>query len=434
MVVTGRGGVASSILALAVACGRTPLVGGGDDASGDDGSSTSTSAGPTTSPSSTTSTETTGPPPPSCIDEGGLAIREGGPWILAQGAERASVIGVGADDDAVLAVWLGPFDGGNPAPNVLGVTTDHDGTPLTAPTVLWETPVISHATMRPAAQGHLLTYCGRNGADDFTMSRIVDALGTTIGSESVRQPGGYFCGAAAPDGIWTGSAYAFGWADNANTEQEVLLDLADANAISVSSSVLVPNGSLYAPPRFAVGAQGVVMAAGIDNRDLGLWRIDHAGTTVLDPIVLTPPDDFSIGSTTVGTSADGSTWMWIANRNDEGVRRVVLDAGGEVVVAFEPVPIPTGSYTRLMAEPWLGGALVIAEAWISPDSFTSWFAVDDRGEIITMEIVDDGVPALYEASPAVAVRGDRAWVLYSAGHEDDSTDVRMYRLACVIGL
>lgn len=419
------------MLALAVACGRTPLVGGdddvGDDDVGDDGSTGSPD------PTSTTTTGPPPPPPPSCADLGGVPVRDAGPWIIAQRTERASVIGIGADDDALLSMWLGPFDGSNPAPNALGVTVDHEGTVLTSPTVLWERPVTSHAIMRPAAQGHLVVYCGRDVAEDFAMSRIVDTFGATTGSEIVRQPAGFGCGAASPDGIWTGAAYHFGWTDNVNTEHEVLLDLADTSAATTSASVLAPNGSLYAPPRFAVGSDGVVMAAGIDDDALGVWRIDHAGTVVLDPIVLVAPDDFGIGSTAVGTAADGSTWLWIAHRNEDGIRRVVIDAGGDVVVAFEPLPIPTGRYSRLQAEPWRGGAVLTAEAWVSPDSLTSWFTVDDRGAPVAMEIVDDGLPALYEANTAVAARGDHAWVLYNAGFEDDSTEVRMYRLGCSLG-
>jgi hypothetical protein len=410
------------LLASMLACGRSPLYAVDED--------TGTSSETTIMPS--TSSTTGPPPPPSCIDQGGVPTRDGGPWVIAQGLERAGVIGLGASDDALLAVWVGPFLGTDPMPDVFGVTIDHEGVLLGSPQVLWDRPLITHASMHAAAQGYVVTYCGREGASDETMSRILDITGATIGEELVRAPPGFSCGASAPDGIWTGAAYIFAWTDNAGSDYEVLLDLADADAHTTSSSILVPNGDISSPPRLAVGPSDVVMAAGIGNTQLGIWRIDRGGTTVSDPIVLDAPDEFSIGEVAVGVAADGSAWAWVVNHNDVGIRRVVVDAQGNLIVAFEELAIPEGGYDRLHAEAWPGGAVITADVATGSAEVTAWFAVDDHGELVAFEVVDDGLPAVFEAHTALAVRGAQAWVLYTAHQDDDNDDVRLYRLGCAL--
>lgn len=65
-----------------------------------------------------------------------------------------------------------------------------------------------------------------------------------------------------------------------------------------------------------------------------------------------------------------------------------------------------------------------------PARSVAWFAIDARGQSVAYEIVDDGLPALYEARPALAVFGDDAWVVYTAGHDDETFDVRLFRLGC----
>jgi hypothetical protein len=406
---------------LACACGRTELIGGADaDADG-------TSVDPSTSV-----TDTSGPPPPpppSCREQGGTIARNGGPWVITDSPSSSSPLGVVVDETGLFAMWLGPFVGTPPSPNVRGVRVDRNGVVQGEPFVPWERLISLHGTTHAAPGGALLTYCGRDGTGDLAMSRIVDASGQTIVDEVVRTQLGQSCGAVAPDGVWTGSHHLFAWTDNSGFEFEVTLDVADASLNSQHATLLAFDGELTVPPRFAVGAQTVTMIVGLAGDAFAIWRLDLAGEPLMEPAELFSSAD--LRDPVIAAAPDGSAWIWLSDGDAEGIVRIVVDPTGAVTEAFVPVEVPPARYSELRLEPWPGGAIVVGNAYAPPDEIIAWFAVDDRGSPIASELVDDGLPSLYEARGVPATDGDQAWVLYRAGFEDDSSELRLFHLGCV---
>lgn len=403
-------------LLLVAACGRSPL----DLELDDDGGSTR----------GTDPLPRIDMPPPeaSCDAQGGRFVQVGEPWVLQSHiADYPPTYGLVPGDDAMLALWRGPFLGTDPMPNLLGLRVGYDGAPLGEVAPVWDRPVTNEpAVHRGQGDGFLVTYCGRFDTDDRVASQLIDATGAALVGEEERDRNGS-CGAARPEGVWTGQVYLFAWVDNSSGE--LMIDVADATLVSeLDWPEAVGYGDLSSPPRMAVGAFAALMVAGEDDGDVRAYELSLDGRyTMSQPISL--PSGTARGPLAVGVDDQGSFTILLAG-SDGGLfvtRRVGDDI--DVPVIMEGAD---ARYSDLLLVQRPGGLLVVAEA--NDEEGNTWIetiATDGYGQPTAIERVIGGEPALFEARPAVAVQGSGAWVLYTAGYEDDSFDVRLVELGCM---
>lgn len=407
------------------ACGRSIV-----DTGGADGTDTSaTSSSPTVDDGSGELPIPFDLPPPesSCEAQGGRFTQIGGPWVLLSHVPYHSpAYALVPDDDGVLAIWRGEFFGTNPMPNFLGARASYDGQLLSMVAPIWERPVLIEPAVHRAAEGSLITFCGRFGSDDELASQILDAQGQPLAEEVVRLPGSH-CGAARPDGVWTGQVYLFSWIDNSS--MQVLLDVGDPQSTaSLGTTELALEGDLSAPPRMAVGPEGVLLVVGLRfTNEVLAFELAHDGT-VLDSRSLALPPDFDSGSLAVGAHPDGSFSVYLGHR-DEGLYHTRVDADGQSDVTR--VEGAGFHFDDLLLQHRAGGFVLVSAGYES--DYVDRIRVlvtDDTGWPVSIETLwsDDG--SFYEAWPAITMHGDEAWVLYVSAHEDETYDVRLAQLGC----
>jgi hypothetical protein len=414
---------------LVAACGRSPL--DLDDVA--DATTLTTDATPTTNPTTTDPTTTDPPtipdfPPPerSCEAQGGRFTRSGGPWtLLSHVASHSSPYALLPGDDGLLAIVRGEFLGTDPMPNFLGMRSTFDGQLLSELAPVWERPVLIAPSVHRAADGFLVTFCGRFGANDELASQILDAEGQPLATEVVRVPGSH-CGAARPEGVWTGQAYLFAFIDNST--MQVLLDVGDVQTGSLGTTELALEGDLSAPPRIAVGPEAVLLVVGLRDDEVRAFWLAHDGS-VLDSYPLALPPDHDVGSLAVGAHPDGSFSVYLAHR-DQGLFHTRIAADQE-----SPVTAVEGTkahFDELLLLHRPGGLLLVSSAYEEDYVNRLWIIpTDDAGTPTSIEVLALGDGVLYEGAPAVAIQGDDAWVLYVSGYEDDTYDVRLTQLGCV---
>lgn len=411
-------------LLVVAACGRSPL----DPELGDDGGTRGPD--PTPSDDSDEPMPRVDVPPPelACEAQGGRFVQAREPWVLQSHiADYPPAYGLVPGDDAMLALWRGPFLGTDPTPNLLGLRVSYDGAPLGEVAPLWDRPVTTEpAVHRGEGDGFLVTYCGRFDAEDRAASQVIDAAGAVLVGEEERDRNGS-CGAARPEGVWTGQVYLFAWVDNSSGE--LVTDVADPALVSkLDWPETIASGDLSSPPRMAVGAFAVLLVAGEDDGDVRAYEFSLDGRyTQSQPISL--PSGTARGPVAVGVDDEGSFTILLAG-GDGGLwvtRRVGDDIDAPVLMEGADA-----RYSDLLLVQRPGGLLVVAEA--NDEEGNTWIetiATDGHGQPTAIERVIGGQPALFEARPAVAVQGSGAWVLYAAGYDDDTFDVRLVELGCM---
>lgn len=416
-----RAGGAALVVA---ACGRSPL---DPELVGDGGSTRGTGSLPGDEDEPAPRIDMP-PPELSCEAQGGRFVQVGEPWVLQSHiADYPPAYGLLPGDDAMLAMWRGPFLGTAPMPNLLGLRVSYDGAPLGPIAPVWDRPVTNEpAVHRGQGEGFVVTYCGRFDAEDRAASQVIDASGVVLVGEEERDRNGS-CGAARPEGVWTGQVYLFAWVDNSSGE--LVTDVADATLVSTLEwPETVAEGDLSSPPRMAVGAFAVLMVAGEDDGDVRAYEFGLDGRyTMSQPIPVEPGT--TSGPLAVGVDEYGSFTILLAG--SEGGLWVAHRVGEEIDA---PVPMDGADarYSDLLLVQRPGGLLVVAEA--NDDAGNTWvetIATDGFGQPTAIERVTGGEPAVFEARPAVAVAGAGAWVLYAAGYADDTFDVRLVELGCM---
>lgn len=414
----------SCILVLA-ACG--PSIRDLDEADGGattSGGSSSSSSDPSATGESPPTPDLP-PPEPSCEDENGHFTLLGGPWtLLPQSTYHHSGFGLLPDDEGLLAIWRGEFIGTDPMPNFLGARASFDGELQADVAPIWERPVLQPPSIHPLEEGFLVTFCGRFGFEDELAAQILDAQGQPLATETVRHPRGH-CGAARPEGVWTGQRFLFTWIDNSS--MEVLLDVGDAELASLGVTTLAQDGDLSAPPRIAVGHESALLVVGLRDDQVLAVSLAHDGT-VLDAYPLALPPDHDVGALAVGAHWDGSFSVYLADRSDRGLFHSRIDADGQSAPTLV-------DGTAQFSDPLLvrrpGGHLLVSMAHTYETSERIWIiATDDAGTPTSIETLPAAPSAFYESAPAVAVHGDDAYVLYVSAYEDETYDVRLAHLGC----
>lgn len=415
----------ASVSLLATACG--PSIHNLDevgDGSGSGGSGTTASDG-ADGPQLTPDLP---PPELSCEAQGGALTQLGGPWTLQEHLpDHAPAYGLLPGDADMLAIWRGPFYGQDPMPNFLGVRVDYTGQLTTAVAPVWERPVTQEPAVHRAAEGYVLTYCGRFDAQDHVTSQILGTDASTLVPELVRDPQGS-CGAARPEGVWTGERYLFAWTDNSS--DQLLVDIGDPSQTQSEGSMeLASDGNLSCPPRIAVGPDAVTMVAGVGNDQIQIFRFTHRGDMLGEASLQTPPE-FGVGQAAIGAIHDGSFDVFVADRWSAGLYHTRVDPEG-VAPPLAPVDGATFRYADLLMLHRAGGLLLIAEA-NDEDGGTQiqFIATDDRGIPTAIETLGSDGTAAFEGKPAAAMHGEEAWILYTAGYEDETYDVRLAQLGC----
>lgn len=419
---------APSCLVVLAACGPSLRdLDAADDAATTSGSASSGSA---SDPSATSDAQTPydlPPPELSCESQNGHFTLLGGPWTLvSQTSYHSPGYALLPDDDGLLAVWRGEFIGTDPMPNFLGARASFEGQLLAEVAPIWERPVLIEPSVHRAAEGFLVTFCGRFGHDDLLASQILDAQGRPLATEVVRNPDGH-CGAARPEGVWTGQNYLFSWIDNSS--MQVLLDVADPQTASLGLIELAPDGDLSAPPRMAVGPESVLLVVGLRDDQVLAVSIAHDGT-ILDSYPLAVPLEHDVGALAVGAHPDGSFSVYVAHRSDPGLLHVRIDDEGTSVASVIEDAAALRVHDPLLVHR-AGGLLLVSTAYTDETSERIWIiATDDTGAPISIEALPAAPDAFYEASPAVAVHGGDAYVLYTSAYEDGTYDIRLARLGC----
>jgi hypothetical protein len=405
---------------LATACGRSPL-----DLDGL--AATAATTADATSTGTTLEDGTTDAGPPSELDceaQGGRLPQVGEPWVLQSHIpEYPPAYGVVADREGMLAMWRGPFSGTDPMPNLLGMRVGYDGSVQGMVEPVWDQPVTFEPAVHQAdAEGYVVSYCGRFGSQDELTARVIDAMGVDLVASSTF---GSSCGAARPEGVWTGEAYVFAWVDNVNSDLRLIG--ADRTLVGVWFELLEDYGNLSAPPRMAVGPNDVLMVAGAGDQVRaypialdGRWLSSHA---------LPLPDGHDIGPVAVGARSDGAYTIFLADRSLPGLW--VMPFRNEEAGTPSRVEGANARYSELLLLQRAGGLLLVTEA--NDEDGATWIeiiATDERGVPTAIERITGGERALYEARPAAVVYGGGAFVLYMAGHEEGTFDVRLVELGC----
>jgi hypothetical protein len=416
---------ALSCLAALAACG--PSIRDLDDA--DDAATTSGSASSASSDPSATSDSSTPfdvpPPELSCEDQHGHFTLLGGPWTLVpQTSYHSPGYALLPDDEGLLAIWRGESIGTDPMPNFLGARASFDGELLSEVAPIWERPVLIEPSVHRAEEGFLVTFCGRFGYEDELAAQLLDAQGQPLATETLRDPQSH-CGAARPEGVWTGQRYLFAWIDNSS--MEVLLDVADPTLASLGVTTLAQDGDLSAPPRMAVGPESVLLVVGLRDDQVLALSLAHDGT-LLDSYPLAVPPDHDVGGLAVGAHPDGSFSVYLAERSDPGLFHSRIDSEGQSPPALVEA-------TARFDDPLLvhrpGGLLLVSTAYTDETPERIWIiATDDTGTPTSIETLPTAPGAYYEAAPAVAVHEGDAYVLYTSAYESETYDVRLARLGC----
>jgi hypothetical protein len=304
----------------------------------------------------------------------------------------------------------------------------YDGVPTSVVEPVWERPVLIEPSVHRAADagGHVVTYCGRFDAYDEVTSRVIDATGAELRAETRREPDSN-CGAARPEGVWTGQRYLFAWVDNSSNE--LYVDVADESLWSVGWERIEPDGNLSCPPRLSVGPTGVLMVAGVSND--AVWAYDLALDGSRQGERSIPlPEGYTPGKVAVGVGSDGGFTIVLADRWNPGLWVTRLVDGTLAM----PVPVAgaLARYSELLLLQRPGGLLLVTEAnYDGGITRVEAIVTDERGEAAEVEPLGGGEPPLWEAGAAAAVHGDGAWVAYYAGFEDGTFDVRLVELGCV---
>jgi hypothetical protein len=418
-------------MVLAAACGRSIY----DLDAADDAATTSATSSPSTSSTPDSSATSDSPPPPtdlpppelSCEAQGGRFTVIGGPWtLLSHVLYHSPGYALIPDDDGMLAIVRGEFFGQDPAPNFLGARVTYDGQLLSEVAPVWDTPVLIEPAVHRAAEGSLVTFCGRFGFDDLLASQILDGQGNPLATEIIRNPDGH-CGAARPEGVWTGEAYLFSWIDNSS--MQVLLDVADSQTNSLGLTELALEGDLSAPPRMAVGPDAVLLVVGVHDEvdEVLAFSLAHDGS-ILDSYSLALPPDHDVGSLAVGAHPDGSFSVYLAHR-DLGLYHSRIDADGQS--PSTRIEGATAHFDDLLLLHRPGGLVLVSAAY--EDDFVDriWIIpTDDTGIPTAIEPLEPDPGVYYEAWPAVTMHDGDAWVLYVSAYEDETYDLRLARLGC----
>ena len=176
--------------------------------------------------------------------------------------------------------------------------------------------------------GLLMTYCGRRGAEDDTHGRLLDPEGSPR-SEGIRRPIGMGCGAAAPEGIWSGRRHLFAWTDNVNLVREIYFDVADESLNSLDARQLSEIGDLSAPPRMALGEGAVGLLTGLRPEprvsELGFRLFDLEGEELREEQRFAAPEEGFVYGQTALAYAPGHGFLALsANRSREGGLALLL--------------------------------------------------------------------------------------------------------------
>lgn len=412
---------------LAASCGR-PIV----DLDVADGSGSGGSTGSASADDLTTAPSLPDLPPPetSCEAQGGRFGQTGEPWTLLAGLDYHSpAYALLPSGGGLLAIWRGEFFGTDPMPNFLGARTSFDGQLLSGVASIWPTPVLQEPAVHRAAEGFLVTFCGRFGANDELASRILTAQGEPLSEEIVRLPGTH-CGAARPEGVWTGQAYLFAWIDNST--MQTWLDVGDpVTTASLGAVELTPDGDLSAPPRMAVGPERVLLVVGVRfTGQVIAYELAHDGQ-VLEARSLALPPDYDPGSLAVGAHADGDFSVYLAHR-DHGLYHTRISPGELGQTDPTPVEGATAHYDDLLLLHRPGGFVMVSYGYeLDFAERIHWLVTDEAGTVTWQGRLATDDDVLYEAWPAVAMHEGEAWVLYVSGHEDETYDLRLARLGCI---
>ncbi len=415
--------LALGVVALPAGCGRSPF---DLDELGSSAGSGSTSTSPDDHTGDAPLPLDLPPEARGCEEQGGRLTQVGGPWVLQSHIpDYAPAYALLPGDDEMLAIWRGPFDGSNPMPNFLGAHVGYDGQlrSMTAP--VWERPVTQEPAVHRGAEGWIITYCGRFGAEDEVTSQVLDAQGVSLSAEVVREPPSS-CGAARPEGVWTGEVYLFTWTDNST--HQLFLDVADAQLTSLGALELLPDGNLSSPPRIAVGPTGALLAAGFTNDLVLAFELGLDGKLLdVNPVQL--PPEVRPGPLAVGARQDGGYAIFTAHRNEPGLYVTRFEGG----VAGEATRVEGADarYGDLLLLHRAGGYLLVAEA--NDERGATWIgliATDERGVPTAIDGLTAESDSLFQAQPAAVMHGEDAWVLYLAGF-DDGFDVRLAQVGCV---
>lgn len=418
------------VTALASGCGRSPLdldlgldgidpVGSGEDEGPDDPPL------PLDLP----------PPELGCEEQGGSITQIGGPWIVQSHIpDYAPAYGLLPGDDDMLAIWRGPFDGSNPMPNFLGAHVGYDGQLRSGVAPVWERPVTQEPAVHRAAEGWLLSYCGRFGASDEVTSQILDAQGVARSAEVIREPASS-CGAARPEGVWTGQVYLFTWTDNSSGQ--LYLDVADPQLASVGWVELSSIGSLSSPPRIAVGATGALLVAGVGDT-VRVYELGLDGRELFTTLIPLPNELWThqrVGQLAVGARSDGGYTIFLADREEPGLYAASFDGGAiGLPLAVEGA---AAQYSELLLLRRAGGFLLVTEATDElGGTHIGLIATDERGVTTAIDGLTAETDSVYEARPAAVMHGEDAWILYLSAFEDGPAgaggfDVRLAQVGCV---
>ena len=472
-------------LATSVACGgRTPLrVGGGDD--GDDGAGGAGGSGGSGDPETCNGIDDDGDgavdeglapitcgvgacraEAPGCVggepgtcmpglpgveacngvdDDCDGAVDEGlgfgsvaGPHVVASVPEFAFSLALVATPEGLLLTWRDGFDGQAPTPNVFAQRLMPDGTPVpgTDVTTVLAQSVTNGPRLAPSIdRTFIATYCGRQGFDDVATSSRIDAFGAAVALHGERSPIGRSCGAADPEGIWTGQRHIFSWTDNSSGPvegHETLLDVAREDGVSVGWRTLHDEGDLSAPPRMASSADRVVLVTGVrpapQVSELAVHALDAAGNELAVSTWLAP-EGGAWGHTPVATGASGFLVLG-ENRFGDGLFRMRVDAAG---IAEPPEPLPglAGTITSLaMVSRPGGGFVAVGDRSGTEIDGGLVLALDEEGAITFLWAAASEGAEPYFAFPAIAASGPRVFVAYvteaAAGPE-----LRVREFGCV---
>ncbi len=137
--------------------------------------------------------------------------------------------------------------------------------------------------MWPGADGvTVLGFCAGFGGENRAATVHLDAAGSITRPLERREPSDRSCGAAAPEGIFTGQRHLFAWTDNSSGPiqgHEMLVETASAAGESLDWVQLYDEGDLSAPPRWSRNGDNILMVAGVrvDEPRLAIHRYHPLG-------------------------------------------------------------------------------------------------------------------------------------------------------------